>query len=35
MDEIYEIINEEARKLGIDNVPVLFKFESFPTVDKG
>ena len=34
MDEIYEIIKEEARKLGINNVPVLFRFESFPTVDK-
>jgi len=35
MDEIYKIIKEEARKLGIYNVPVLFKFESFPAVDKG
>ena len=34
MNEIYEIIDVEARKLGIENIPVLFRVESFPSVDK-
>ncbi len=33
MDTIYEIIEEEAEKLGMEKVPVLFRFEAFPSAD--
>lgn len=33
MDTIYEIIKEEAEKLGMEKVPVLFRFETFPSAD--
>jgi len=33
MDEIYRIIDKEARELGIREVPVLFRLESFPELD--
>lgn len=32
MDEIYEIVDKEARELGIQEVPVAFRFESFPVI---
>ncbi|AKG92207.1 hypothetical protein GAH_00441 [Geoglobus ahangari] len=33
LDAIYEIINREAGKLGIENIPVLFRFEGVPVAE--
>ncbi len=32
-EEIYEIIDEEARKLGIENIPVVFRISGMPELE--
>lgn len=34
MDEIYGMINEQAKGMGIQEVPVVFKFGGFPQLDR-
>ncbi|WP_406661755.1 hypothetical protein V7O66_04345 [Methanolobus sp. ZRKC3] len=34
LDSIYDIIEQEANKVGIENVPVVFEYEEFPHEDE-